>query len=202
MQAPWTPSRNLKFICDRSLFSISVAMRVLSIWNARTIRSSISFMWSGTFCGSSSAGRGMFGLRERRPPAFEAAVFRGARRCASRCRGSIRDTRRASGGRRVLICRLQVAGVGEHLVEDAAVELAAVAVADEQVEGARGIDLLGRRLGVAGPRDARAVDHREAVFEAELVRLDAEDEARDGGLAADAAAARTWSIVVPTRISF
>ena len=48
-----------------------------------------------------------------------------------------------------------------------------------------GIDLLGRRLGRRDPRQARAVDHRQAVFEPQLVRLDAEHEARDRRAAAD-----------------
>ncbi len=72
-----------------------------------------------------------------------------------------------------------------HRVEDAAIEGPAGAVADEAIEGARRVDLLGRRLARRDPRQARAVDHRQPVFEPQLVGLDAEHEARDRGLVAD-----------------
>ena len=99
------------------------------------------------------------------------------------------DSRYSSSFRRsgVLTCRARSRASASTSSRIAAVEPAAGGVADEQVEDARGVDLLGRRLRVAGPRDARAVDHREAVFQSELGRLDAEDEARDGGLRADRA---------------
>ncbi len=62
---------------------------------------------------------------------------------------------------------------------------AAAAVADETIEGARRVDLLRRRPRRRDPRQARAVDHRQPVFEPQLVRLDAEHEARDRGAIAD-----------------
>ena len=81
--------------------------------------------------------------------------------------------------------RLEARRFRLHRVEDAAIEGAAGAVADEAIEGARRVDLLGRRLARRDPRQARAVDHREPVLEPQLVGLDAEHEARDRGLVAD-----------------
>src|SRR5215468_7217209 len=71
-------------------------------------------------------------------------------------------------------------------VENAAIKLTAFAVADQLIEGARRIDLFGGRLGRRLPRDVRAVNHREAVFQTQLVRLDAQRQTRRGGLIADA----------------
>ena len=81
--------------------------------------------------------------------------------------------------------RLEARRFRLHRVEDAAIEGAAGAVADEAIEGARRVDLLGRRLARRDPRQARAVDHRQPVLEPQLVGLDAEHEARDRGLVAD-----------------
>ena len=53
------------------------------------------------------------------------------------------------------------------------------AVPHQAIERPRGIQLLGRGLGRRDPRHARAVDHRQAVLETKLVRLDAEHEARN-----------------------
>ena len=72
-----------------------------------------------------------------------------------------------------------------HFVEDAAIERAAGAVPDQSIECPRRIDLLGRGLGRRNPGEARAVDHRHAIFKAQFVRLDAQDEARDRRAAAD-----------------
>ena len=84
-----------------------------------------------------------------------------------------------------LIFGLQALRVLPDLVEDAPVDLTAAAVPDQTIEHARGIQLLGRGLGRRDPRHARAVDHRQAVLEAQLVRLDAEHQARNRGAAAD-----------------
>ena len=49
--------------------------------------------------------------------------------------------------------RLQRMGFGEHGIEDAAVELAAFAVTDQLVEGARGINFFGGGFGRRDPGD-------------------------------------------------
>ncbi len=77
---------------------------------------------------------------------------------------------------------LQVMCVGKHLVENRPIDSPPAGSAYEQVEDARWVDLLGRRFCVARPGNARAVEHRQAVFQPELGRFDAEDEAGDGCL--------------------
>ena len=72
-----------------------------------------------------------------------------------------------------------------HLVEDAAVEPTAGAVADEPVKRARRIDFLGRGSGRGSPRQTRPVNHREAVLQTQFIGLDTEHEARDSRAAAE-----------------
>ncbi len=120
----------------------------------------------------------MSGCGQRRPPALDALFLR-------RALDALLDV----ADRFEVFAQLEVVAPADlrpealrvlpHFVEDAAVERAARAVAHQAVERPRGIELLGRGLGRRDPRQARAVNHRQAVFEAQLVRLDAQHETRD-----------------------
>ena len=81
--------------------------------------------------------------------------------------------------------RLQVPRLLPHGVENAAVHLPARPVAHQQVERPRRIDLLGRRPRWRRPRDARSVDHRQAIFEAQLIRLNPQRQTRHRRLPAN-----------------
>ena len=141
-------------------------------------------MWSGTFCGISSDGPRHVGLLQRGTPAFEEFLLAGAVDAlfdiAHRFQIFVELLAVVGGD-----LRLQVVGLLKHRVQNAAVELAAFAVAHQLVEGARGIDFLGGRFGGGGPRNGGAVEHGEAVFQAKLVGLDAEREAGHHGLMAE-----------------
>ena len=142
-------------------------------------------MCSGTFCGSVVRRARHVRLFQSRAPAFESLFFG----------GMVDALLDVADGFQIFIQLLAVAGAdlgperarfGEHGVENAAVKLAAFAVADQLVEGARRIDFLGGGFGRRHPRDVRAVNHREAVFQPQLVRLDPQRQTRHGGLIADA----------------
>ena len=97
---PWTPSRNPKFICDRSLFSMQRG-------DARLVHLERQ---DDQVQHQPHVVRDVLGQLLRRAaevsgPRASAAGPPGGRRprrvrCGARCRGSIRGTRRASGGRR------------------------------------------------------------------------------------------------------
>ena len=123
-------------------------------------------------------------LVERRPPAFEPLFLR----------RSLDPLLDVADGLEVLAqlalspradLRLEALRVLPHRVENAAIERRPVPSPTRRSNARDGIDLLRRRLGRRDPRNARAVDHRQAVFEPQLVRLDAEHEARDGRAVAD-----------------
>ena len=80
--------------------------------------------------------------------------------------------------------RLQITALLQDGVQDAAIELPAFAVADELIEGARGVDLFGGGLGGRGPRNGRTIEHGEAIFEAQFIGLDAEHQAGNRGVSA------------------
>src|SRR5262245_24801844 len=82
--------------------------------------------------------------------------------------------------------RPERARLSEDGVEDAAIELTALAIAKQLVEEARRIDFFGGGFGRRHPRDVRTVNHREAVFQPQLVRLDSQRQTRRGGSIADA----------------
>ena len=113
-----------------------------------------------------------------------AASLRGAlpstrSRSASRCRGWTRGTRLSLTLSPLLIFGRRLWESCLHRVENAASSVRPEPSPTRRSNAARRVDLLRRRLGRRDPRQARAVDHRQPVFEAKLVRLDAEHEARD-----------------------
>src|SRR5207249_3458529 len=123
-------------------------------------------------------------LFQRWAPAFEALLLRGVVDAPF----NVADGVEVFGEFRVVVAAdlgAETLRVAAHFIENAAVELAPGAVAHEPVEGARRIDFLRRGFRGRGPRQAGAVDHRQAVFQAKLIRLDAEYETRDRGAAAD-----------------
>ena len=105
-------------------------MRVLSIWKASTIRSSISFIWSGMFCGISFAGRGMLGLsRVGRQPSMRSCLRRGIDALldvAHRFEIFVELLTVAAAD-----LGLQVVRLLQHRIQDAAVEFAALAIAHQ-----------------------------------------------------------------------
>ena len=95
----------------------------VSVWKARTRMSHISRMCSAMSCGTPSAGRGMFGWVERRPPALELVASLPARsiRCST-SRTEFRYSSSLSRSERLMLAA-ERARVVEHGVEDALVAL-------------------------------------------------------------------------------
>ena len=79
---------------------------------------------------------------------------------------------------------LQCRGIGQHGVENTLVERPALAIANQLIKGAGGINFLWRGLGRRDPRDVRPIQHRQAVFQPQLVRFNAQRHACNGGAAA------------------
>ena len=93
--------------------------------------------------------------------------------------------------------RLEALRVLPHLVENAAIELAARAVADEAIERARRIDLLGRRLGRRRPTTGSS--RRSSTGRPRAAARSARCRARGSAPAVrpPICEAMTWSIDVP-----
>ena len=167
--------------------SRSVAIRVLSVWKPRAMRSHISRMCSRMSSGRPLSGRGIVsggpapvaGAARRRPPSR-------SRIGATRFSTSRTLVRYSSSLARspALTRRLRPGGLVADAVEDALVPLAA-AVVEQAVEGQRRVDLHRHRRGRALPGDVRAVRHREVRLVVAGDRLlAAEDHARLDGLLA------------------
>ena len=141
------------------------------------------------------------GLRQRRPPAFEALFLRGALDAlldvADRFEVLVQLDVVAAAD-----LRLQALRVLPHLVEDAAVERAARAVADQAVEGAR------RDRSPWSPawsaRPTTGSSRRSSTGRLRAAARSARCRAPGWGSPSGcrSATAMTWSIDVPTRISF
>ena len=179
--------------------SSSVAIRVLSVWKPRAMRSHISRMCSRMSSGrpfsgrgiasgglAASGGAGLGGLLlgpQRHDPALDLAD-------AGQVFVELRPVAGADPP-------AQAGGFLADAVKDALVATAATVV-EQGVEGQRRIDLHRHRRGGALPGDVRAVGHREVRLVVAGDRLLAsEDQARLDRLPRRGAGPASWSTLMP-----